>query len=128
MNNKICTSIQQAQKLLEIGVDTNTADMLWATIYDENHMVSDYRLDVMPYRLYSGNAVPAWSLSALLYLLDNPQLFNHDDKWKCDGYTCIGYPHDNAIDAVFEVVELEAEKFQKGAKRHGIRRTVIRNK
>lgn len=32
--NKICTSIEQSQKLIEIGIDTNTADMYYDNILD----------------------------------------------------------------------------------------------
>jgi hypothetical protein len=27
--NKICTSIEQSKKLIELGIDVNTADMFW---------------------------------------------------------------------------------------------------
>jgi hypothetical protein len=27
--NKICTSIEQSKKLIELGLDVNTADMFW---------------------------------------------------------------------------------------------------
>ena len=29
--NKICTSIEQSKKLIELGIDVNTADMFWDT-------------------------------------------------------------------------------------------------
>lgn len=29
--NKICTSIEQSKKLIELGIDVNTADMFWNT-------------------------------------------------------------------------------------------------
>lgn len=114
--NKICTSIEQSKKLIELGIDVNTADMLWK--YDSFQKF--HRLELFEEgfpKTISKEDIPAWSLSALLYLLDNPQLFNHDDVWDCDGYTCIGHYHDNAIDAVFEVVEAEAKRLQKGAKK-----------
>jgi len=74
---KICTSIEQSKKLIELGLDVNTADMLWQQIYDENHMLSDYRLELIPYRFYSYTAsIPAWSLSALLELMP-PIAYNY---------------------------------------------------
>lgn len=27
--NKICTSIEQSKKLIELGIDINTADFMW---------------------------------------------------------------------------------------------------
>lgn len=29
--NKICTNIEQSKKLIELGIDVNTADMFWDT-------------------------------------------------------------------------------------------------
>lgn len=63
--NKICTSIEQSKKLIELGIDVNTADMFWDTAEPDKRRkplvgpISDY------YDM--GNwAVPAWSLTALL--------------------------------------------------------------
>lgn len=121
--NKICTSIEQSQKLIELGISYDTADMIWATIYDENHMVSDYRSDVIPCRLYSGNAIPAWSLSALLNLMpetivpdnDSHQVYQMDvynyDGWRICEYvgeidrdSLVGFEKEWFIDAAFEMV------------------------
>lgn len=33
MKNKICTSLEQSQKLIELGIDVNTADMFWDTLF-----------------------------------------------------------------------------------------------
>lgn len=32
MNTKICTSIEQSKKLVELGIDINTADMYWEEV------------------------------------------------------------------------------------------------
>lgn len=132
--NKICTSIEQSKKLIELGFDVNTADLTVTNYPLQDGSRFDFICCKLPNDTFpsitdgKSEKIPAWSLSALLYLLNNPQLFNHDDRWNCDGYTCIGYCHDNAVDAVFEVVEVEAEKLRKGAKKHGIRRSLIKNK
>ena len=34
--NKICTSINQSKKLIELGVDINTADMIWTYDFTVN--------------------------------------------------------------------------------------------
>ena len=66
--NKICTSIEQSKKLIELGLDVNTADMFWDTAEPEERRtpiigsISDYD-DMEDW------AVPAWSLSALLNML-----------------------------------------------------------
>ena len=48
--NKICTSQEQSKKLIELGIDTTTADMFWDTLsaknpeaqVDNNHLVDEY--------------------------------------------------------------------------------------
>lgn len=66
--NKICTSQEQSKKLIELGIDVNTADMFWDTLsaknpvaqVDNHHLVDEYDDE---------HRVPAWSLSALMNLL-----------------------------------------------------------
>ena len=73
--NKICTSIEQSKKLMELGIDTDTADMCYKCLGED-----PYDLIVRPYSdwkeeykvlLRSGDAkvYPAWSLAALLSVL-----------------------------------------------------------
>ena len=73
--NKMCTTIEQSKKLMELGIDTDTADMCYKCIVED-----PYDLIVRPYSdwkeeyivlLRSGDAkvYPAWSLAALMNLL-----------------------------------------------------------
>ena len=73
--SKICTSIEQSKKLIELGIDTDTADMCYKCLGED-----PYDLIVRPYSdwkeeykvlLRSGDAkvYPAWSLAALMNLL-----------------------------------------------------------
>ena len=69
----ICTSIEQSQQLIELGIDINTADMSWLSwmkdgkprigfsgeLFNNLYDISDFRHEYMP----------AWSLSALLGLI-----------------------------------------------------------
>ena len=71
--DKICTSIEQSQQLIELGIDINTADMSWLSwmkdgkprigfnseLFNNLYDISDFRHEYMP----------AWSLSALLKLM-----------------------------------------------------------
>ena len=70
--DKIATDLNQGQKLSKI-LPIESADMSWVSIYDENHLMSDYRPDyrlyLIPYRSNSWESVPAWSLSALINVL-----------------------------------------------------------
>lgn len=83
--NKICTSLEQSKKLIELGIDENTSDMVYLKSYFED----DYNLLVGSY--HEGYAekdnetlvpvfdehIPAWSLSALLELMP-PYLFEFE--------------------------------------------------
>lgn len=64
------TDVAQSRKLAEI-LPLESADMCWIQIYDENHMMSDNRVELIPFRFYSGIGVPCWSLAALLDVLES---------------------------------------------------------
>ena len=75
--NKICTSQEQSKKLLELGVDVNTADMTYVSMkdYGENtYHLTVGKTDVNWAKDELGNLnwndvyekyIPAWSLAAL---------------------------------------------------------------
>ena len=61
--NKICTSIEQSQKLIELGIDINTADMLWTYDFMVGHING---INVISELLKpEENDIPAWSFMAL---------------------------------------------------------------
>lgn len=90
MNTKICTSIEQSKKLIELGLDVKTADMMYSPpirTHFENYgdadneyeqpgyMVINVRCNIIkdnvldkPISL-SSDDIPSWSLSALLQLM-----------------------------------------------------------
>lgn len=70
--NKICTTIEQSQKLMGLGIDVHTADMHW-TIIDQI-----YYLEVKQGIELSEDDIPAWSLSALLSVL--PSVIKRNGK------------------------------------------------
>ena len=102
--NKICTSIEQSKKLIELGIDVNTADMLWT--YD--FVVNDINgLNVISDNFKpEENDIPAWSLSALLELIPAGNILLRDALSK--NYKCINTVdsdlYDNPLDAVFEMI------------------------
>lgn len=118
--NKICTSIEQSKKLIELGIDVNTADMCYRIVAynpDDTHIYQPY--------CFIGTLesdISAWSLTTLLKMLPLPTLeetmiTTTETKWKCTIY-CKSHAkywselHDDAIDAAFEMVcwILENEK------------------
>jgi len=44
--NKLCTTIEQSQKLIELGIDVNTSDMFYADLLvDGNHKYNLHPLE-----------------------------------------------------------------------------------
>jgi len=65
--NKICTDIEQSKKLIELGVDANTADMCHRYRWSNNSFINLPCAEKA--REPITGDIPAWSLSALLELI-----------------------------------------------------------
>ena len=80
--NKICTSIEQSQKLIELGIDVNTADIIY-NIFDVSYIRHDTPIDKYH--------TPAWSLTALMQLM--PKLYDENDlnDGGCQPVLCKGF-------------------------------------
>ena len=112
MKTKIATSIEQSKKLLELGLDADTADMCYTNykFQTDNYgnLISDSCEPVGG--LAVGNMFddyPAWSLSALLKLMPQFTLngfcngkFNCRDE-RADNYVLID---SNPLDAAYSMV------------------------
>ena len=119
--NKICTSINQSKKLIELGIDINTADMVYCIeLYKEGWKYSNeaYPIDGTLER----DDIPAWSLSALLGLMPKLYEFENDpNDGGCQPNLCKGWDnnqwhivyrssiyitewYDDPIDAAFEMI------------------------
>lgn len=120
---KICTSLEQSKKLVELGINVNTADMGWNVFVDDTTRI----LPIDDWNLVkdgSGNVkfYPAWSLTALLGLM--PKLYEFESvsyDGGCQPNLCKGWSnnlwhvfyrssiyitewHEDPIDAAFEMV------------------------
>jgi len=73
--NKICTSLEQSKKLIELGIDVNTADMYWWSTSLRYYIEA---MDDGDFNEAEGH-VPAWSLTALMNLL--PSEFTEVSKY-----------------------------------------------
>ena len=108
--NKIGTDINQSKKLIELGLDINTADMFWLiTDKPRIHILME---DLKNYSRW--DCMPAWSLSALLVVLPYPQLSKDKLGSGKEGWMVSVYPdncrydscwHDNPIDACIEMID-----------------------
>ena len=78
-NSQICTTREQSERLLALGLKKETADMIH-TIQTRNHLGDeverhDYysfgtHVDYTPQGYASYESIPAWSLHKLILLLD----------------------------------------------------------
>ena len=115
---KICTSIEQSKKLIELGIDANTADMYWwysgKRYYVESMDDNDFNKE---------SDIPTWSLTALFDIL--PKQFDEYVKtlyWFNGEYHC-SYENENweskywtsannLIDACFKMI-LKLREYEK---------------
>jgi len=102
MINKICTSIEQSNKLLSLGLDPSTADMYWwysgKRYYVESMDDDDFNKE---------SDIPAWSLTALLKLMPVPYQLTSNNEGKCQLMLINNLRHDwydAPLDAAFEMV------------------------
>lgn len=121
--NKICTSIEQSKKLIELGIDRTTSDMYYwcgSDLRIGGYRAQDEELDI-----------PSWTLSALFKILpifteptafsidvSVPSVTKTDNGWLLkyngdftlyinngkDTEAPVEFLADNPIDAVFEMV------------------------
>ena len=114
--NKICTSLEQTKKLIELGIDVNTADMHYVLIDCDKEIyyigLVNY-IGILPHH-------PAWSLTALLGVIpkhiknynvlridisDNDFAIWYDDISNgCVNETLPDITMESAVDACYEMV------------------------
>lgn len=75
VNNPICTSLEQSQTLVDLGIDIETADMYYV-LYINRSPKLNIKYNSFPTDLFE--FTPAWSLSALSDLL--PSFIKRNDK------------------------------------------------
>lgn len=104
--NKICTTIEQSKRLIELGIDINMADMYW----EYNHNIHAY--DDIPRVVVINNwdddynkDIPAWSLSALLGLMPITCILSiSNGHYRIASNETNTFFHNNPFDATFEMV------------------------
>ena len=92
-NSQICTSREQSERLLALGLKKETADMYWV-----NHL--DLWMPVMLLyedRPLDNNDIPAWSLHRLIEMMPKNIAIDGDTAYplqiqkRSDGKWCVGY-------------------------------------
>lgn len=99
--SKICTSQEQSKKLVELGIDVNTADMY----YDCNSYGIQGKPEVAVGKVWSKD-IPAWSLTALIGLIPKfsleKDISNNAGYQLHYNYNTVCY--DEPVDAAFEMI------------------------
>ena len=105
---RICTTIEQSKKLIELGIDRKTSDLYYwcgSDLRIGGYKAQDEELDI-----------PAWSLTALLDLMPNELQDNHfltlekeNDEYCCcyednNGNSFTHFFARDSLDAAFEMV------------------------
>ena len=117
---KTCTSLEQSKKLIELGIDINSADMCHRYRWSNNSFINLPCAEKA--REPITGDIPAWSLTALLGLMPKLHEFENDsDDGGCQPNLCKGWDnnqwhvvyrssihitdwYDNPIDAAFEMI------------------------
>lgn len=88
--NKICTDISQSKKLIELGIDINTADLTVIDLPIQNGDRFKFINNKLPGDIFpsitdgKSEKIPAWSLNALMNLL--PSEFTEVGKYSTTTY------------------------------------------
>lgn len=97
------TSIEQSRKLIKLGIDINTADMMY--YFHHDYEEGDYYEIEIGWEKETDKDIPAWSLSELLKLVKWQYSIDKgsDNSFKV---TCLDYViyEYYLLDAVFELV------------------------
>ena len=134
MDTKICTSLEQSKKLMELGIDVNTADMYWLNrfidltqtkyvlfVVDRSEKHIDF-FNSYAVAVEKGEIIPAWSLTALFGVL--PKIGAHEpmlrklyyiseptERYICQySLTDMTSEYDNPVDACYEMIIKLKEK------------------
>lgn len=116
--NKICTSIEQSNKLIELCLDVNTADMFWDLLDGDEPDEKIPNCCWDRFDITINEFVPAWSLSALIELIPDKISINDESYYLSftkksvefrgpitwDGQKAKSFEMDNILDAAFEMV------------------------
>lgn len=101
-NSAVCTSLEQSERLLALGLKKETADMGWVKLLNGDGYVMAIAED------YSFIDIPAWSLHRLLCLLPDKTPYS-------DGYLTVEVLNENVyIVLVIDNVEQRVLKYTKG--------------
>jgi hypothetical protein len=109
--NKICTSTKQSKKLIELGIDINTADLTVTNYPLQDGSRFDFICCKLPNDTFpsitdgKSEKIPAWSLSALLKLIPITCVLSiNSGHYRIASNETNTFFHNNPLDAAFDMV------------------------
>jgi hypothetical protein len=75
-NSQVCTTKEQSQRLLDLGLKPETADMAWVCVTKEG--LTQWVMTLNTPKNEPNIDIPAWSLHRLLLLCDVTTMFTRD--------------------------------------------------
>lgn len=107
--NKICTSLEQSKKLVELGIDVSTADMYWKNGISDKYIqcFTPFVCDEYQSEIDFDYDIPCWSLAALLDILPEPYQLTSNKEGKVQLMIIHHLEkeyYDNPIDACVEMI------------------------
>ena len=102
-NSQICTSREQSERLLALGLKKETADMCWTKVGTKSRTF--YVPELAPIKMVSWRHTPAWSLHRLIEMIQDGviRMDGTDDNLMLD-ISGIGL-YDGTIDAIAELMK-----------------------
>ena len=95
-NSQICTTREQSERLLALGLKKETADCVWIEMSKD-----DWRIDANGWKAYYSiieeGIAPAWSLHRLIEMMPKNIAIDGDTAYplqtqkRSDGKWCVGY-------------------------------------
>ena len=98
--SSVCTSIEQSERLLSLGLKKETADMCWTKMAAIRGTF--YVPELAPINMVSWRHTPAWSLHRLIEMIDDECVI-HLDNFTIEGNLFEVY--DNLYDNIIDCIE-----------------------
>ena len=110
-NSQICTTREQSQRLLDLGLNPETADMNW-TIKDEDREGNEYSVEYRSigrgtyHSLHPNWYIPAWSMHRLIEMCNKTQfgmtisVYNNEVTVDGDLFELSDNTYDNLISVI----------------------------
>lgn len=119
---KICTDLKQSRKLVELGLDPNTADMMylyWINSKTKQEGIEDIPTVREELPIQKGD-VPAWSLTALLELMpriisvkaDEHSAYRYQLEWQFANDNSLRYIATNRNECLIDIFSDHDNKYK----------------